>query len=67
MSNLWHWITFGQNAAALGVILQLRYRSQDGRFFLTVAMANGLDLTQSTSEVDANGGALSSDHIGSST
>jgi hypothetical protein len=39
--------------------LQIRYTSQDGRFFATTASANGLDFKQKTFEVDANGGDIS--------
>jgi hypothetical protein len=38
--------------------MQVRYESQDGRFFITIASAKGLELRQSTFEVDAKGGAL---------
>jgi len=51
------WETFQQDG------MQVRYDSQDGRFFVTVASANGLDFTQNTFEVDANGGALSNQQI----
>lgn len=39
--------------------LQIRYTSQDGRFFTTTASANGLDFSQRTFQVDANGGDIS--------
>jgi hypothetical protein len=40
--------------------MQLRYESQDGRFFATVAMPNAKkdDLTQTSFEIDARGGHL---------
>jgi multidrug efflux pump subunit AcrA (membrane-fusion protein) len=43
--------------------MQVRYESQDGRFFVTTAFANGLELRQTAFEVDANGGYLNQPRI----
>jgi hypothetical protein len=43
--------------------MQVRYESQDGRFFVTVVSVENDELRQNTLEVDANGGALSHPRI----
>lgn len=43
--------------------MQVRYESQDGRFFATTAFAKGLELRQTAFEVDAKGGSLSQPRI----
>jgi multidrug efflux pump subunit AcrA (membrane-fusion protein) len=43
--------------------MQVRCESQDGRFFVTTALAKGLELRQTAFEVDANGGALTQTRI----
>jgi hypothetical protein len=43
--------------------VEVRYQSQDGRFFVTTAFGKGLEVRQSTIEVDARGGHLSQPRI----